>query len=823
MNKPKSICSVLFLQAFLTIFLAHCPILSAVGQSTPALSVSRTIAGRLISETKQPIIKATVSLLQVDSSLILTTQSDSSGYFQINLAQTGAYLVRITHVGLQSIFQPVSSSDSSSGGPLALTMQTKALNLAEISVKQKRPFIELLGDRTLLNVEDNPLYGGGTTLDLLSLAPRLSIDVINRKVAIDDKPGVVLYQDNRQVYIPSERIVPYLQSLPANSISRIEILTNPSARYDANSGGVILLFTKNFYQQGTSLDLDLTGGFGRYVKANASVGVSVQKANLSGKILYNPSYRPTYFSWNTRQTLPAGQHAESGYSTGTQLNNEDIRSHLFRTNWDLKLTKQQTIGAVLMLNQVSDTQNPSSFLEYQLASPSAELTRINSVSQLRSRQLNLSANVNYQFTFSKPQTFLIIDIDAAQYTDNSRSRADYTLFVDQPRPSESLAIDYPNTIRFKTAKADFSTVFFKKGTLETGVKYSAITLQNQPDLINATPGFDSLKRSLVRAFHYDEFTSAAYSSVSYQWAGLSLRAGLRLEHTHYEAQVNNRLAVIRDYTNLFPTVSMQYTTKQNFKYSLNLNRRIVRPAFDVLNPSYIFYNPLTLYTGNPLLLPQLSSSFQLGLITPKRVSLSFSYNYSQNRITEVLLRNDTVSAAILNYYINFDWEKRISLVLSIPVKIRPFWQVQGTLTGLMSRFYSTFDNVPVITSQPTVVVKLLNTFSTGKFSATLAFTGRNTALIGYLKYKPLWYLDAGLQYAINNNSSLKVSANDIFHTLLLQNYGNYLNTSVAFYHKSETQQLLVSYALRFGHTKAKPVNEREFGSESEQQRLGGKR
>ncbi|MCX6213783.1 outer membrane beta-barrel family protein [Spirosoma sp.] len=795
----------------------------AVGQSTPALPVSLTIAGQLTSETKQPVIQATVSLLQVDSSLILTAQSDSSGYFRINVVHNGAYLVRITHVGLQSIFQPVVSSDSTSSAPLAFTMQTKALNLAEVSVKQKRPFIELLGDRTLLNVEDNPLYSGGTTLDLLSLAPRLSIDVINRKVAIDDKPGVVLYQDNRQVYIPSERIVAYLQSLPANSISRIEILTNPSARYDANSGGVILLFTKNFYQQGTSLDLDLTGGFGRYIKANASVGVSVQKTKLSGKFLYNPSYRPTYFSWNTYQTVPAGQYAESGYSSGNQLNKEDISAHLFRTNWDLKLTKQQTIGAVLMLNQISDTQNPSSSLEYQLASPSARLTKINSISQLRSRQLNLSANVNYQFTFSKPQTFLTIDIDAAQYTDNSRSRADYTLLPDQPRPSESLVIDYPNTIRFKTAKADFTTAIFQKGTLETGVKYSAITLQNQPDLLKATPGFDSLKRSLIRAFHYDEFTSAAYSSVSYQWSGISVRAGLRLEHTHYEAQVNNRLEVIRDYTNLFPTVSIQYTNKQSFKYTLNFNRRIVRPAFDVLNPSYIFYNPLTLYTGNPLLLPQLSSSFQLGLITPKRLSLSLSYNHSRNRITEILFRNDTTSAAILNYYINFDWEKRMSLVLSIPVKIRPFWQVQATMTGLMSRFYSTFERVPITTSQPTVVVKLLNTFSMGKLSATLAFTGRNTALIGYLKYKPIWYLDAGLQYSINNNSSLKMSATDIFHTLLLQNYGNYLNTSVAFYHKSETQQLLVSYALRFGHTKAKPVNEREFGSESEQQRLGGKR
>lgn len=165
----------------------------------------------------------------------------------------------------------------------------------------------------------------------------------------------------------------------------------------------------------------------------------------------------------------------------------------------------------------------------------------------------------------------------------------------------------------------------------------------------------------------------------------------------------------------------------------------------------------------------------------------------------------------------------MSVILAVPVRIRPFWQLHGTVTGLMSRYLSTFENIRIITSQPTAVLKLVNTFTARKFSATLSFTYRNTAVIGFLKYKPIWYLDAGLQYSINEQSALKLSASDIFHTLLLRNYGNYLNTSVAYNHQSETQQLLLSYTFRIGNTKARPVNERELGSESEQQRLGGKR
>lgn len=824
MNKPINALIVFAIKLLIFLFLTGPLALCSQGQSTSVVAGSRTLAGKITSETNQPVIQATVSLLQIDSTLVQTSKSDSTGYFKLVNLSTKQYIIRITHVGKETIYHPTTISDSVETTLPVFTMATKAVNLAEISVKQKRPLVEVLGDRIILNVEDNPLFSGGTTLDLLGLAPHLSIDVINRKIGIDDKEGIILYQNNRQVYLPSDRIVPYLQSLPANSIARIEILTNPPARYDASSGGVVLLFTKDFYRQGTSVDLALTAGSGRYAKANASLALSIQKGKWEGKLLYTPNYRPVYYYWNSAQTLlPLKINSESGFSNGEQFNKVDNSAHLLRTNWDWKLSKSQTIGAVLFFNQISDTQTPTSTIEYRLAQPSARVTRLYSNSQLRSQQVNLSGNINYQYVFKNPQTTLSFDADLAHYTDNSRSKAEYSTSPNQLYPEQQLLINYPNDIRFKTVKADFTSPIGNKGDWEMGLKYSVITMSNKPLLLSATAGFDTLKSLLVRAFQYNEHTSAAYGSLSYQWEHLTLRAGLRMEHTNYVAQINGTQQINRNYRNLFPTLSLQYTTPQKYQYSLNANRRIVRPAFDILNPSYIFYNPITLYTGNPLLLPQLSNTFQVGVITPHRLSVTLSYNYSKNRITEILYRTDSISPTILNYYINFDWEKRYSVVMSLPVKINSYWQIQGTLTGLMSRFFSTFDNVAVLTTQPTGVVKLMNTFSAKKLSATLGFTYRNTAIIGYMKYKPLWYMDAGFQYAINQQSSLKLSATDLFHTLLLQNYGNYLNTSINFHHRSETQQILLTYTCRFGRTKARPVNERELGSESEQQRLGGNR
>ena len=785
------------------------------GASQPL--TQRPINGRIMVAGGQPVVGGIVSLFKADSSLLETTHTDSTGYFLLKTMPPGDYHIRVTHLSLQPVFRSFQVSDSVMASGLNIEMQNQVRNLNEITVKEKRPPIEILGDRITLSLESSPVFAGGSTLDALSQAPRLSIDVGRRSIAIDGKPGIQLYVNNHQINLPADQLVAYLQAIPANSVSRAEILTNPPSRYDAGMGGVILVYTKDFYSQGITADVSASAGAGWYPKGNLSVGLSFVRGKWSGKLLYAPTYRPTFYSWTSTQELAPETGATPGFSRSSQFRKVDNASQLFRTNWSVKVSRKTTLGTVFYLNQARESQYPVSTIDYRLAIPTTALTRISSTAEHDQKRLNVSGNLNLIQEFGKPKTTLSVDVDWANYTDNAHAKATY--FGDQgPLRAESLHIFYPNRIQIRTAKADFTTTLGKV-VVEAGLKYSHIIMANHPLNMGLTGSFEPIKPLLLNAFDYQEQVGAVYGSVNYAWKSWSLRSGLRLERTHYAGQASDAGAVVRDYTNVFPFLNLQYSNAKKYQFSLSANRRIIRPGFDMLNPSYIFYDPITLYSGNPLLLPQLASSIQATLTTPRRISLTMAYNQNRNRLTEIIYRYDRTSPTMLNSTINFDWERRLSAILLIPVQILRNWQLQATLTGLYSHFYSSFQNRPTYTALPTGVIKAINTIKLNRWSASAILTYRTQIVVGYLTYKPLWYVDLGLQRVINDQSSVKLSATDIFQTQIITNQGQYLNTSVGFQHRLESRQVLLTYTTRFGRTKARAVQERQLGSEPEQERL----
>ena len=779
------------------------------------------LSGQVESVDGTPVIACLITLLRVDSSLVKATVTDSGGYFIVKNLASGLYIVRFSHVGLAAVNRSIALTDSTVVfSPLTIRLEPEVIKLSEVSVKQKRPLFEILGDRIVLNIESNPLNAGGYAFDALSLAPRVSVDPVSRTVAIDGKTGVILYQNGRQLYLPSDQVVTYLQSLPVNSISRIEILTNPPARYDAGSSGIILLYTKGIDKEGFNGEVATAVGVGRYLKSNGSLSVSQRSAQLQASFLYAPSYRPTYYSWKSEQFLSNSNSSLTGFSRSDEFNRIDNTSHLLRTSVDWRLAKKLNVGAVVQVSPTAETVNPSSTIIYRLASDSAPLTNITAVTQLRQKVANLAGNLNFRRELSGPQNSLSADVDIARYSVNSLSSANFSQRLPQSLPPESVQIRYPNLVQIRTAKVDYTALLPQKGQFEAGLKYSLILMRNQPSTEAITAAFAPLEPLLTKAYRYEERTTSAYGNLSHNWTRWSMQVGLRAERTSYLGQSGTSTNVSRVYTNLFPSVNVQYTNAEKFQYSVSANQRIVRPSFDLLNPAFIFYDPLTLYSGNPLLLPQLTTTLQATYTTPKRISISLVYSNSRNRIAEVVYRLDSMAATTLDNNINFDLERRIATTLSLPIQITSLWQVQATLTGANSQFYSTFKDVPTRTAQSTAIVRLNNTLKGKVWSANVNLTYRTKTVVGYFYYDPLWYLDLGIQRSVGKRSTIKLSATDVFHSIRIVNYGNYLNTNISFRHRYESQRVLLSYAYRFGNTKAKSIKERTFGSDSEQQRLG---
>ncbi|WP_338877519.1 outer membrane beta-barrel family protein (plasmid) [Spirosoma sp. SC4-14] len=697
------------------------------------------------------------------------------------------------------------------------------MNLKEISVKEKRPPFDLQGDRVVVNVESNPVFGGGNAFDVLGKTPRLSVDAVTKSITIDGKTGLILYQNGRQLYLSSDQVATYLQSLPANIISRIEVLTSPSAQYDAGSSGVILLYTKGFNRQGITGELAVTAGAGRYGKGNASANLSFQSANVQGSFLYAPTYRPTYYSWRSDQVLPSLTTGPAGFAHSEEFNQIENTSHLIRTSWDWKAARRLTLGTVLQVTHTAETDNPTSSITYQLPGVDASISRLDAETQLSQQISNLAANVNARKQFKNAENTLALDLDIARYNVNSKSTATFFQLFPTFQKPENLQILYPNEVWIRTAKLDYRSTLLTRGRLESGFKYSWISMINIPSLETFTPYFQSLTPLLTKPYQYQEQIAAAYSNWVFSVKGWSFQTGLRLEHTHYEGLSGLSTPINRDYLNIFPSVNVQFTSMRKNQYSMSVNRRINRPSFDQLNPAYIFYDPLTLYSGNPLLMPQLATTLQGAYTTSKRINVTVVYSDIRNRITEVVYRPDLRSPATLDYNQNFDWEKRVSATLSIPIKVTAGWRIQGLVTAANVRFFSTFQETPFLNKQSTVTLRLNNTFTWKKWSANVNGTYRGLAVVGYMVYDPIWFVDLGVQRPLSERATIKLAASDIFHTLLINNYGSYLNTTIGFKHKYESQQVLLTYSYQFGNRKAKLVEQRSFGSESEQERLGNKR
>jgi|GEM_PF-3630943 len=783
-------------------------------------TASTVLNGSVLTDDRLPIDSCQLHLMRMDSVLIASAWSDSSGQFFMPNIPIGSFLLRSVHPQYMTSSQVVEVTTTDSLSAKTLILQPRVIKLTEVSIKEKRPAFELAGDRVILNIDGSPVFAGGYAIDALSMAPRISVDPISKTIAVDGKTGLILYQNGRQLYLPADQITGYLRSLSVNSISRIEVLTNPPAQYDAGSSAVILLFTRRAFREGFTGDVSATVGAGRYLKANGTLALSLLTPKVEGSFLYTPGYNPTYYSWKANQIIMGTPAQTTGFSQSDQFNEVDYSSHVLRTSWDWNLSKTFTAGIVAQGSLIRSTNNPSSDLSYQLAQNDSPVVRLDALTRNRERIDNGTINIHARKQSADGHQSLSVDFDLGSYANQSRVRSDFTQQKPIAASTESVQIYYPGSVQILTGKADYVNAHLGKASLEAGLKYSAIQMTNEPSTERISPGFVAIQPLLSRPYQYMENTASAYASMSRNWDQWFLTAGLRVEHTDYRGVSMPTQPIERTYTNLFPTFSLRHTTETKYQYSVSASRRIVRPAFDLLNPAFLFYDPLTLYSGNPLLVPQLTNSLQATVTLPEGLAVNVVYNRSRNRIAEVIYRLDSTSATTLDRSINFDREDRVALTVSLPWKPLPAWQLQASVTGANTQFYSTFRDAPMQLGQTTAIVRVNNTITLGKWTANINVIYRNRAIIGYMYYDPLWYVDLGVQRHLGKQTSVKLAASDIFHTLLITNHGEYLNTNIIFRHRYESQRVLLTLTHKFGDGK-KRVNERPLGSDTEQGRLGG--
>jgi hypothetical protein len=797
-----------------------------IGFSSFAQNMGK-ISGSIKDGGNQKIIDAaSVSLLNAkDSALLKTSITDKDGNFIFENVKDGNYLVMATSLGhIQVYSRPIAigaGNSVGSAGVLQLVVADK--NMKEVVVTAKKQFIERKLDKTILNVEASITNTGSTAMEVLEKAPGVSVDK-DGNISLKGKQGVIIMMDGKPTYMSGPDLANFLRNLPASNLDQIEIMTNPSSKYDAaGNSGIINIKTKKNKLKGFNGSLTTAFGQGTYSKTNNSLNLNyrIGKVNLFGTLSGN--YREEY------QELDINRRYKNADGSTKAIFDQVSFAKKYRNNYNAKLgmdyyaSKKTTLGFVLTGYTTPGTEvgTNTSYLQNSMGIVDSIVT-----AQRNEKYTwkNGAINLNMRHTFDSAGRELTADVDYLQYAAdrdqyfiNNRYNPDWT-----KKSGSELVGELPSDIKVYSAKADYTHPFKKELKLETGVKFSYVSTDNDAGYYNILNGIKTVDYDKTNKFQYKENINAAYVNLSKTIKKWGFQAGLRLENTNYEGrQFGNAQHPEQDssfknhYTNLFPTAYISYNASEKNQFGLSYGRRINRPDYEDLNPFLFFLDEYTLGAGNPFLRPMYSHVFELNHTYNQFLTTSLNYSRTTDLFNETF---EEVGYKTIVRQGNYGLNNNASLSISAQVPVAKWWKSIIYTEGRYQQFKGKLYGDDLNVKGTNFLVNVNNQFSFKKgWSAELSGFYRTKGIEGQILIKPIGMVNAGVQkQVLKNKGTLKLSARDIFKTLGGKGNINFQSTEANFRNTNDSRVATVSFNYRFGKP-IKGLQKRKTGGAGDEQ------
>lgn len=600
----------------------------------PVLTNAAIIKGSVIDSRGEAMPFVTISVLDKDSSLLTGTITDELGKYSIEspslVGRVGeGFLIQASYVGYQTAF----------GGP-DFVLREETERLKEVEVKAKKPLIERQMDKLVVNVSASPLAAGSNGNDILRRAPGVRIDK-DGNITVNGK-GVEIWIDGKPSYLSGQQLKAMLDGTDGNTIEKIEIISNPSAKYDASGqGGIINIKTKRNMMKGLNGMLSAAYG-GMYfgdVKRWLSNEMFSLNLNYRSEKTYTFGQFTQVFAQNDidfesyRETPALKNYSYSDYTLNFQY-------YMLKLGNDWYIDSLNTLGFILQVPFTDFDQHIVPGLNAAYMFQGTDTTNSTTNSQNRLKAPQHTANLNYTHTFSEAlERELTVNIDYSRYNNGSVNVQETT--YDKPFGGiNSLGIDIRSKqiVNIYSAKMDFQTKFWKTGMIEAGVKYALSSTDN-----NMTT--DSTRNGVARptdhnAFRYDEHVAAAYISVGKQFGEhWSVKLGLRGEYTfsHGDWRDDGLDSIInKSYFDPFPTAYVGYTSKplgkiqQPISVSASYTRRIKRPNYWMLNPFTSYVDAYSIQKGNTNLTPEFNNDVELHFSWTQYMTMTFNFAHTQD-------------------------------------------------------------------------------------------------------------------------------------------------------------------------------------------------
>ncbi|MCR8561980.1 TonB-dependent receptor [Mucilaginibacter sp. BJC16-A38] len=791
-------------------------LLLSVATLLTILSVkAQQITGIVKDQSGQPLKGAALILKRTkDSTTVKLAVTDASGLYRLQ-APAGSYFFSVSHIGYEMKNSvPVSLTDNGITQMPDLVLLKAVKNLKEVAITASRPLIEVHTDKLILNVGSSVTAIGQDGLELLRKAPGVTVDQ-NGGLMLNGKNGVQIYINGKPSPLSGDDLAAFLHSLQASQIDAIEIIANPSAKFDAaGSAGIINIRLKKNTAFGTNGSVNAAYSIGSHSSYSTGLNLNHREGNTNIYGTYNFNDRKSAAYINTDRVL-----RDTAFNQRyNQLNH--LTAHNLQVGLDQQLNKTSSAGFIAggsfaSYNTDGNSITPITFI------PTGQVNKILLAGNNTTRQRNSgSFNANYRYADKNGHT---LGIDA-----------DYDLFRisnDQLQPNnyydgsgntflygDTYHILSPTAIDIFSIKADYEQNLWQ-GKLGFGAKVSSTDSKNDLKQFNVLAAGDVLNNALSDNFEYKEQIQAVYLNYNRDWKHWTMQLGVRAERTSakglsmpYSSTPDS--VFNRDYTGLFPSGALTWKATDAQQWTLNFSRRLDRPSYSFLNPFVYRIDDYSARAGNTQLQPQYTNSLSLAYLYGQKLNISLNYSH----VTGVFaIEADTVGHSryvLINK--NLAEQDITSLTASYPIELK-WYSAQANMNSYYSRYQSPGINL----STYALEAFLQQDFDLGKgYRAELTTLYNSPAILqGTFKSKANSDVDAGIQKSLfAGKGSLRVAVTDIFHTQKNQVSSNVSGQQLQTISGGETRLLRVAFNYRFGSNKVKPAKRHQTGTEDESRR-----
>ena len=777
------------------------------------------VEGFVKDETDKAMEFANVLLLKAnDSSFVKGAITNNLGKYEFFGIKNGSYLISVSVVGYENIYsKPFRISPQNLIVKVETLRFSSGTQLDEVKIVVTKPLFERSADRTTINVENSVVNAGSDAWEILQRAPGLTVDN-NDQISILGKSGTIVLIDGKRTFLSGEALATLLRSTPSTNIAKIEVITNPSAKYDASgTAGVINIISKKNIVTGFNSQVSVNSGAGwnEFYNPGVNFNYREEKFSLYGNYNYTDRNRSLNFTL-IRRILNTNQNVIFDQEQTTLIGSDE---HLFGLGFDYYIAPKHTIGFNLRGFERTDGDDGLSQSDLiDALNPNQDLSV---VTDSNGDLSNYAFSFNYDGKLGS-NTSLYLEFNTINYEINDNEL--YDVLLNEVGTSTVIQDDNLRNIELadidiKSYQFDLSHSFNKNFSADAGMKYSDVFTSNElqfEELVNNVwqndPNFSS-------EFTYDEEVTAGYLNFSGKSGKFKMSGGIRVEHTESDAvSITTGENTKRSYTDYFPSFSINYSLAEKRDLGMSYSRRINRPSYQNLNPFVFFIDPFTFAIGNPLLQPQYTDNYEVSYRMSK-VTISVGYSNTKDVMRFVTIQDDPTLTGTATT-VNLDNLFNYNTTISYQNQLFSWWRTFTSGSLFYNRNKGNLDGFELDNSQTSFRVNTSNTFSLPKgLKIELSGFYSSPSASGINRNEAFYVFNLGVQKRLFQKLNARLTFNDVLDSSRARGGTDLGNQNLDFTFRRFNSRFVLALTYPIGNNKIKTKRKKKSGASSEDRRV----